>query len=319
MATVTGLPNGLTTRPLVHADLPAVLDVMVADEQAVLGEAMIDLEDLEADWQRPSYDAENDSVGVFDGERLVAYGEVYRGRRAEITVHPQKCGHGIGSALMRWSWQRAREAGGSLVGQSVPDQAHKAVALFGSNGYAPLWTSWFLALPPDARLPDVELPAGYSIRTFRPGADEQAAYRVIEDAFSEWPDRDSTSYEDWAATVLGRPGFEPWHLSLAVRVDDGDDGEAVEEVVGACHLFLTGDTGWVNQMAVAAEHRRRRLAQALLAHAFAAAREHGAPRAELATDSRTGALGLYEHLGMQVTVAFTHWARSLDDVELAAG
>jgi mycothiol synthase len=319
VASVTGLPDGLTTRPLVHADLPAVLDVMLADEQAVLGEPMIDLADLEADWRRPSYDAEHDSVGVFEGRQLVAYGEVYQGRRAEITVHPKECGRGIGSALMRWSWRRALEAGGSLVGQTVPDQAHQAVALFRSNGYSPLWTSWVLALPPDARLPRVELPAGYAIRSFRPGADEQAAYRVIEDAFAEWPDRDPSGYDDWAAIVLGRPGFEPWHLSLAVRVDDSADGERREEVVGACHLLLTGETGWVNQVAVAAAHRRRRLAQALLARAFADARRHGAPRAELATDSRTGALGLYEHLGMQVTEAFTHWARRLDDVELAAG
>jgi ribosomal protein S18 acetylase RimI-like enzyme len=319
VASVTGLQSGLTTRPLVHADLPAVLDLMVADEQAVLGEPMIELEDLEADWQRPSYDAEQDSVGVFDGGRLVAYGEVYQGRRAEITVHPQECGRGIGSALMRWSWRRAREAGGALVGQSVPDQAHQAVALFRRNGYSPLWTSWFLALPAGGRLPSVGLPAGYAIRPFRPGADEHAAYRVIEDAFSEWPDRDPSGYDDWAATVLGRPGFEPWHLSLAVRTTDAGDAEPVEEVVGACHLFLTGDTGWVNQVAVAAGHRRRRLAQALLAHAFAEARRHGASRAELATDSRTGALGLYQHLGMQVTLAFTHWARPLDDVELAPG
>ena len=319
MATLTGLPDGLVARPLVHDDLTAVFDVMVADEQAVLGEAMIDLEDLEADWHRPSYDSEHDSVGVFDGGRLVAYGEVYQGRRAEITVHPQECGRGIGTALMRWSWQRATEAGGTLVGQSVPDQASGAIALFRRHGYQQLWTSWFLALPADARLPDVQLPSGYGIRSFRPGSDEQAAYRVIEDAFSEWPDRDASSYDDWAATVLGRPGFEPWHLSLAVHVDDSADGERREEVVGACHLLLIGETGWVNQVAGAAAHRRRRLAQALLARAFADARGHGAPRAELATDSRTGALGLYEHLGMQVTEAFTHWARRLDDVELAAG
>ena len=276
---------------------------------------MIELEDLESDWQRPSFDPETDSVAVLDGERLVAYGEVYRARRAEICVHPQSCGRGIGTALMRWSWRRVRDAGADLVGQTVPDAAHDAVLMFRHHGYAPLWTSWILAFPADASLPPVELPPGYAIRAYRPGVDEQAAYRVVEDAFNEWPDRDPSSYDDWAAGVLGRPGFEPWHLSLVVRTDQ--DGS--EEVVGACHLFLSGEGGWVNQVAVAAAHRGRGLGQALLAAAFADARSHGAPRAELSTDSRTGALGMYEHLGMEVTASFTHWAKRLGEPELAAG
>ena len=154
------------------------------------------------------------------------------------------------------------------------------------------------------RDPDSPLPAGYAIRAFEPGRDEQAAYQVVEDAFNEWPDREPSGYDDWAAGVLGRPGFAPWQLLLAVRDDAG-----AEQVVGACHLVLSADAGWVNQIAVVREHRGRRLAQALLAAAFAAAREHGAPRAELSTDSRTGALGLYEHLGMHVESSFTHWAR----------
>ena len=37
---------------------------------------------------------------------------------------------------------------------------------------------------------------------------------------------------------------------------------------------------------------------------FRAAREHGATRSELSTDSRTGALNLYLGLGMEVT---SHW------------
>lgn len=307
MGTVHDLPHGLTARPLVRTDLPAALEVTEAWERQVLDEVMIEIDDLEADWERPSFRSDTDSVGVFDDGRLVAYGEVYRARRAEIYVHPQWRGRGIGSALMRWSWQRVRDGGADLVGQTVPDSAHDAIAMFRHHGYAPLWNSWILALPADAVLPQVELSAGYAIREFRPGADEQAAYRVIEDAFSQWPEREPTSYDDWAATVLGRPGFEPWHLSLAVHMG----GDGTEQVVGACHMYLSGETGWVSQLAVAAPHRGRRLAQALLAAAFAEARARGRPRAELNTDSRTGALGLYHHLGMQVTASWTHWAKRL--------
>ena len=44
----------------------------------------------------------------------------------------------------------------------------------------------------------------------------------------------------------------------------------------------------------------------MLAHAFRGARELGYATVGLSTDSRTGALGLYERVGMHVTDAFTH-------------
>ena len=39
-----------------------------------------------------------------------------------------------------------------------------------------------------------------------------------------------------------------------------------------------------------------------------AAHAHGATRSELSTDSRTGALGLYERVGMEVTSTWVHRA-----------
>jgi hypothetical protein len=49
----------------------------------------------------------------------------------------------------------------------------------------------------------------------------------------------------------------------------------------------------------------------MLVDAFARAREHGATISELSTDSRTGALGLYEHVGMQVTQTWRQWMTDL--------
>jgi hypothetical protein len=40
--------------------------------------------------------------------------------------------------------------------------------------------------------------------------------------------------------------------------------------------------------------------------AFARAREHGAVTSGLSTDSRTGALGLYEKVGMKVTATWVN-------------
>lgn len=297
-----GLADGLASRALRLDDAAGVTELMGECEALDLGEAMIELDDIVSDWQRPSFDVAADTVGVFDGTRLLAYGEVYKGRRAEVYVRPEARGRGIGTALLRWTWRRARDAGGTLVGQTVPDSLVGAVDLFAAHGYRPLWTSWVLELPAGASVPVTELPAGYAIRTYREG-DGPAVYRTVEDAFSEWPDRDPTAYEDWVAMVLGRPGFEPWQLLVAT---DGGGG-----IVGACYLTATGDLGWVHQIAVRADRRGLGLGRALLAAAFAAARDRGASRSELNTDSRTGALDLYLRVGMRVRQTFTHHARDL--------
>lgn len=294
------LPPGVSSRPQTREDLPAVHALVSAYEERLLGEPLIDLEDLEADWQRPSFDPAQDAAVVVEGEDLVAWVEVYRGRRATGCVHPDHWGRGIGAALVDWCVRRSSQASGTLIGQTVPDVDTAAVELFRRRSWSPLWTSWVLELPPGGAVAPRPLPEGYLLRALQPGQDEQAAYDVIERAFSEWPDREPTSYDDWSATVLLRPGFEPWQLLLAVT--------AAGEVVGACHLVMSRDTGWVNQVAVARAHRGRGLAQALLAEAFGAARDRGAPRGELSTDSRTGALPLYEKLGMRVKWGFTQWA-----------
>ena len=41
--------------------------------------------------------------------------------------------------------------------------------------------------------------------------------------------------------------------------------------------------------------------------AFEGARARGGVRSELATDSRTGALPLYQHVGMQIHLTYRHW------------
>jgi GNAT superfamily N-acetyltransferase len=300
------IPAPFTARPLTLDDAPAVTDLMAACELRDIGEVQIELEDIVGDWQRPSFDLATESLGVYDGERLVAYGEVYQARRAEVFVHPDARGRGLGSALMAWTWRLAAGEGGTLVGQTVPERASEAVALFLAHGYRPLWTSWILELPEGAEIAAGPLPSGTTFRALVPGRDERAAHRTVEDAFGEWPDRDPVSFEDWSAVVLDRPGFEPWQLLLAVEGEGAD-----EEVVGVCFVIPSRDTGWVQYLAVRRDRRGRGLGRALLVRAFAQARARGMTKAELNTDTRTGALDLYLHVGMRVKETFVHYARDL--------
>jgi mycothiol synthase len=308
------LPSPYTCRPLRPDDAQAVTDVMAACELQDIGEVQIELEDIVGDWQRPSFDLATQSLGVLDDtDRLVAYAEVYQARRAEVFVHPEARGRGIGSALMAWTWRLAGDLGGVLVGQTIPEGNAGAEELFRAHGYRPLWTSWILELPEGAEIAAVDgLPPDVEIRSMVPGQDEQAAYRTVEDAFGEWPGRDPVAFEDWAAVVLHRPGFEPWQLLLAV-----ERGRAGETVVGVCFVIPSRDTGWVQYLAVRRDRRGRGLARALLLRAFGEARARGMARAELSTDTRTGALDLYLHVGMRVKETFVHWGKDIEPAHRA--
>jgi GNAT superfamily N-acetyltransferase len=298
VSTSVRLPEGLRHRPLTPADAAATFAVFAAAEEQDTGEVAVELEDIESDWQRPSFDLATESIGVFDGDELVAAGEVYRARRGEASVHPRHRGRGIGTWLARWTEDCARRRGGTVVGQTAIEGS-SAEALLRNLGYHEGWTSWVLEVPAGSAIEPQPLPPGYRLRDFVPGQDDEAAFRVIEDAFNEWPGREPSTPGDWAARTTQRGGFEPWQLRLTESPDD--------EVVGAAFTIHAGDCGYIDQLAVRADQRGRGLARALLVDAFERARDRGVTRSELSTDSRTGALPLYQHVGMAVTKTYRHW------------
>lgn len=296
------LPEGLTARPLTMSDARAVFEVMAAQELADVGEVVIEEADIVGDWQRPSHDLAASSVGVFDGDRLVAYAEVAGSFFGDAAVHPDHRGKGIGTALSVWMRELAKERGLEVIGMSVPEGS-SADRLLESLGYFVRWNSWVLQLPEGKEIESQPLPEGYSIRTAETEADRRAVNDVKEDAFLEWSDREREPFEDFEAKTSRRPGFEPWNLRMVV--------DPSGECVGACYLQLSERTGFVSQLSTRKDQRGKGLARALLVDAFANAREHGATVSELSTDSRTGALGLYEKVGMVVTSNWVHRAYRL--------
>jgi mycothiol synthase len=296
------LPEGLTARPALPEDAPAVFELIVACEAVVQAQPDIQLEDIVADWRRPSFDLAADAIVVLEGDRLLAEAEVFRGRRGEVAVHPDARGRGIGTALLAWTERRSRATGGAIVGQTVPDMNTEAVELFRANGYEPMWRSWVLSIALEGTPPKPRLPDGYAFRPYETGRDDREVYDVVERAFGEWPDRDPYPYEDWRAGTVDMESFDP---ALQVVIVRG------AEIVATANLVDPGEEGWVHQLAVAREHRNLGLGRALLYRAFELFHERGRASVGLSTDSRTGALGLYEHVGMGVVRSYTHHARRL--------
>lgn len=299
-----GLPDGLTSRAPTRDDIGALTELIAACELDLDGVAEIDPGDVEMSFGRAGYDLVRDCVLVHEGERLVGWADVYKDR-AEVDVRPSHRGRGLGTALLAWTERRARESSRSAVNQTVTDANAAATELFRRRGYAPTETAWLLQIrfeggPP----PAPAAPEGITIRAFERGVDERAAYRVIEDAFNEWPDPTPHTYEEWERLFPAHPAFTPERSPLAFEGD---------ELVGAAVYldYPSSDEGWVQQLATKATHRHRGIARALLHHAFSAAYASGKPACGLSTNSQTGALSLYEKVGMHVRRSYTRFSKTL--------
>jgi ribosomal protein S18 acetylase RimI-like enzyme len=300
---IPGLPADLVARPLTWDDLGAVFELEHACETFDDGVAEIALIDVEAEWRRPSFDLATMTVGVFDDDRLVAYGEVFQ-TRAEAAVAPPARGRGLGAALLPWTWSVARADDRTAIGQSISDTESAARDLLERHGYERAHTSWILRIGLDRAPAAPELPPGFAFHRYVPDADDPQVFDVIETAFSAWPDREPNTFEDWQAQFLHRPEVRP---ELQVLVEHG------EQIVGVSLNYDPGpdDEGWVQQLAVSPSYQGRGLGHGLLQESFRRFHALGRRACGLSTDSRTDALRLYEHVGMRVRKSYTHWTKQL--------
>ena len=123
----------------------------------------------------------------------------------------------------------------------------------------------------------------------------------IETAFAEHPDRLPVPPQRWRTSTVDRLGFQPEDL-VVIR----DAGRPV-----AAAFFIESEEIWVDKLAVAATHRRRGYARALIAAARSRAVRSGYPHVRLSSVSDTAAPDIYTGMGMTVERSFTHWALDL--------
>lgn len=305
MRVAPDLPAGLAARAPRPDEAERAAELAAAGERALHGRVDVDAEDFAADWAQPSFELEDHAVFVLEGDRLVGSADVLVPKgRAEVTVHPDALGRGIGSSLRRWSEDLMAALvpeGPIAVDQVVSDADEAAGRLLRDAGYSSRKEAWLLETehdaPPDRPTP----PEGIAIRSLRP-EDEREVHVLIQEAFSEWPGYHPYPFEDWLAITIGRADCHAEDVFLAV------DGDAV---VGAAVCFRYPDSAWVDQLAVRRTHRGRGIAGALLRHAFAELYRHGCAVTGLSTNSDTGALGLYERAGMHVVRTYRYWRKVL--------
>lgn len=294
-------PAGYHSRPASTADIPAILDLVNAGEHALLGHAETDADGIAASLARPGLDPASDTLLAYGpADDLVGWAWV--NRRSAVDIHPDHRGLGLGSSLLGWVEARARQSGGDRVVQTVEDADLAAVTLLRARGYETVATNWLLeiAMPTEPQVP--EPPAGVTVRAFRPG-DGPAAHQLIEDAFDEWQQR-RQSYEEWARQTVGRATFAPGLSPVAFAGD---------EMIGAALALDVPESGdgYIERLAVRRDHRGRGLARLLLQHTFRNVYRQGRRTCTLWTHSDTGALSLYEKVGMTVRRSSTVYRKTL--------
>ena len=215
----------------------------------------------------------------------------------DVYVHPEHRNAGIGKALLEWSEARALERmppGEEIrVGQVITTGETGARRLLEKRGYEPVRTYWRMTMPLADSPPPPAWPEGVVVRTFDQERDTRAVYALVQDAFGDNERHTAESFEEWQAFMIDRDAFEPGLWFIA---------ESSGEIVGCVLCPNYEDEGWIRQLAVSRDWRRRGLGTALLRQAMSEFHRRGRRELGLVVDSwnRTGAKELYERAGMSV-------------------
>ena len=288
----------LTTRPPRSNEAQAITDLVIACDVAEFGQPDFELDDLLTDWHMPGFDLAHDAVVVADGERIVAYASFVRGDYVDVYVHPDYRNAGIGKAMLEWSERRALERtppGEEIrVGQVITTGETGARRLLEKRGYEPVRTYWRMTMRLADSPPAPAWPEGVVVRTFDQERDTRAVFGLVQDAFGDNERHTAESFEEWQAFMIDRDAFEPGLWFIA---------ESDGEIVGCVLCPNYEDEGWIRQLAVSRDWRRRGLGTALLRQAMSEFHRRGRRELGLVVDSwnLTGAKELYERAGMTVS------------------
>ena len=303
------LPAGYACRPATLDDAPAILDLGRAVDVEEYGEPDWDLSDVVDDLTRPRIDLARDSwlVHAPDGS-LAAYGRTWDKQPntllfADALVRPD------GPDLYAWLVARISARAGEHAEVSGETTAHvfnsepnrRRAAALTAAGYG-ICRVFRRMVAPLADEPPTPAPGpGVVIRRATP-ADHPVVYELNRESFREHFGYYDESYDAWRQAQVASDSYreEYWWLAEV-------DGEPAAFLIGQRH----DDSGWVKTVGTLESARGRGAGTALLLTAFRAFRADGLAKVGLGVDSdnTTGAMALYERVGMRAEQRYDCYER----------
>lgn len=222
-------------------------------------------------WRLDEARLETDAWIALLNEEVVAYARIHRERDLanlvdESCVHPQARGLGLGSNLLDRAEGWARDRGLARIQVHVVNDDGRRLAE--DRGHELVRYSWRMEINLAAEPLEPAPPEGLTVRSYRPGDDDEALHAAHQEAFAEHWEFTPEPLEEWLKWRLERGDYqaELWRLA-----SDGD------EIAGAALCFGERHQGWVLDLFVGPRWRRRGVGLALLQSGFRralAARTH---------------------------------------------
>jgi mycothiol synthase len=299
-----------TVRAATLEDAQPIADLVNAVDLVEIGAAEYSLDEVREDLRATGADIARNSWLAFDGDQLVSYGALwneYGNERIDIDHYVRADAHPAGARLIDLMTARAAEvaaengADEAVIHLHLPPGSAMAGAVLPALGWTVVRRHHVLKRPVSvAADPVPAAPSGVSLRTAKSDADHRIVYELLQDAFSAHFDHHPESYDGWRQ----RTGADELDWSLVwIATLDGTD-------IGALLGRNNRETmGWVRSIGVLAAARGRGIGTFLLRIAYAEFARRGRDTVGLGVDTQnaTGALRLYEGLGMTLHFAADNW------------
>ncbi len=285
------------------------------------------LEDMQTQFEDPWSDPATCSLGAFTSEgQAVAMARTFMNPNPEtearcyfdVEVYPAHRGHGLEDFVLDWGEangrQRLRAMPAHLPRQlmhGVDDKMVEEVARVERHDFTP--NRYFYRMRRDLSqpIPEGPLPEGLALRVYTPDLSEP--FRVaFDEAFRDHWNYEPITPDEWEMFFLKRASFRP-DLSLVVM--DGDEIAAFSfNTVNPEENARNGiKEGWVGELGTRRPWRKRGLASALLCATMRVFQAEGLDYTTLGVDTQnpTGALGVYERVGLAPVKRFISFAKTI--------
>jgi ribosomal protein S18 acetylase RimI-like enzyme len=302
----------LAVRAPTPQDAAGIAEVLNA-HAAATGRAADETSEGVARWfELEDLDPAHDMFLAVQGERIMGYAAVTApGAAREVVYIDLRVLPGeerVVERLLEAAERRAAELAdaGARVRAPANEGDDEYRAALSRHGFVVVRSSYTMKIDLEGPAEEPVWPDGLASRPFRPG-EERAVYDAYVEAFGDHWGFVPESFADWCTWNLG-PNAD---TSLWRLVEDG--GEIAAVCLSKPSRGDDETVGWVAVLAVRSPWRRRGLARALLLESFGLFRSIGRPRAALGVDreNTTGALALYESVGMRATSRSDTWERVL--------